>query len=156
MLRCAAPLAAVTGSRAMLGEAAGLLGQASFPAGGAWMPGYEAYLSLAEAWLAHGDPEPARAVLAPMLAVADREPWLPALNPVGRVYYGASTLLCVPNALSQPGGYASARRPERPPSGRSSPTPASPGSGAPPRRRSTWSTRSVPREGSRSPSDWMG
>ena len=28
------------------------------------------------------------------------------LNPVGRVYYGASTLLCVPNALSQPGGYA--------------------------------------------------
>ena len=28
------------------------------------------------------------------------------LNPVGRVYYNASTLLCVPNALSQPGGYA--------------------------------------------------
>ena len=28
------------------------------------------------------------------------------LNPVGRVYYGASTLLCVPNALSQSGGYA--------------------------------------------------
>jgi DNA-binding SARP family transcriptional activator len=79
MLRCAAPLAAVTGSRAMLGEAAGLLDQASFPAGGAWMPGYEAYLSLAEAWLAHGDPEQARTVLAPMLAVADREPWLPAL-----------------------------------------------------------------------------
>ena len=24
----------------------------------------------------------------------------------GRVYYNASTLLCVPNALSQPGGYA--------------------------------------------------
>jgi len=79
MLRCAAPLAAVTGSRALLGEAAGLLEQASFPAGGAWMPGYEVYLSLAEAWLAHGDPDQARAVLAPMLAVADREPWLPAL-----------------------------------------------------------------------------
>jgi tetratricopeptide (TPR) repeat protein len=79
MLRCAAPLAAVTGSRAMLGEAAGLLDRASFPPGGAWMPGYEAYLSLAGAWLAHGDPEQARAVLAPMLAVADREPWLPAL-----------------------------------------------------------------------------
>jgi SAM-dependent methyltransferase len=78
------------------------------------------------------------------------------MNPVGRVYYGASTLLCVPNALSQPGGYASARRPERPPSGRSSPTPASPGSGAPPRRRSTWSTRSVPKDASRTPSDWMG
>ena len=28
------------------------------------------------------------------------------LNPVGRVYYNASTMLCVPNALSQPGGYA--------------------------------------------------
>jgi len=28
------------------------------------------------------------------------------MNPVGRVYYSASTLLCVPNALSQPGGYA--------------------------------------------------
>jgi ubiquinone/menaquinone biosynthesis C-methylase UbiE len=28
------------------------------------------------------------------------------LNPVGRVYYAFSTFLCVPNALSQPGGYA--------------------------------------------------
>ncbi len=28
------------------------------------------------------------------------------LNPVGRVYFNASTQLCVPNALSQPGGYA--------------------------------------------------
>ncbi len=28
------------------------------------------------------------------------------LNPVGRVYYSASTQLCVPNALSQSGGYA--------------------------------------------------
>lgn len=28
------------------------------------------------------------------------------LNPVGRVYYGFSTFLCVPSALSQPGGYA--------------------------------------------------
>jgi ubiquinone/menaquinone biosynthesis C-methylase UbiE len=28
------------------------------------------------------------------------------LNPVGRAYYGFSTLLCVPNALSQSGGYA--------------------------------------------------
>jgi SAM-dependent methyltransferase len=33
-------------------------------------------------------------------AVADN------LNPVGRVYYGFSTFLCVPNALSQPGGYS--------------------------------------------------
>ena len=28
------------------------------------------------------------------------------LNPVGRVYYSASTQLGVPNELSQPGGYA--------------------------------------------------
>jgi ubiquinone/menaquinone biosynthesis C-methylase UbiE len=28
------------------------------------------------------------------------------MNPVGRMYYNFSTLLCVPNALSQPGGYA--------------------------------------------------
>ena len=28
------------------------------------------------------------------------------LNPVGRAYYNFSTLLCVPNALSQSGGYA--------------------------------------------------
>jgi ubiquinone/menaquinone biosynthesis C-methylase UbiE len=28
------------------------------------------------------------------------------MNPVGRAYYSFSTLLCVPNALSQPGGYA--------------------------------------------------
>ncbi|HVT68454.1 MAG TPA: class I SAM-dependent methyltransferase [Trebonia sp.] len=27
-------------------------------------------------------------------------------NPVGRVYYSFSTLLCVPNAMSQPGGYS--------------------------------------------------
>jgi ubiquinone/menaquinone biosynthesis C-methylase UbiE len=28
------------------------------------------------------------------------------MSPVGRIYYNFSTLLCVPNALSQPGGYA--------------------------------------------------
>jgi 2-polyprenyl-3-methyl-5-hydroxy-6-metoxy-1,4-benzoquinol methylase len=28
------------------------------------------------------------------------------VNPVGRLYYSGSTFLCVPNALSQPGGYA--------------------------------------------------
>jgi len=28
------------------------------------------------------------------------------LNPVGRLYYSGSTFLCVPNALSQPGGHA--------------------------------------------------
>jgi hypothetical protein len=28
------------------------------------------------------------------------------MNPVGRVYYNFSTFLCVPNALSQSGGYS--------------------------------------------------
>ncbi len=28
------------------------------------------------------------------------------LNPVGRIYYNFSAQLCIPNALSQPGGYA--------------------------------------------------
>jgi hypothetical protein len=28
------------------------------------------------------------------------------INPVGRVYYNFSTLVCLPNAKSQPGGYA--------------------------------------------------
>ncbi len=79
LLRCAAPLAAATGSRAILDEAAALLEQASIPDGGAWMLGYEAYLSLAEAWLARDEPDRARAVLAPLLAVAEREPWIPAL-----------------------------------------------------------------------------
>ena len=79
LLRCAAPLAAATGSQALLAEAAGLLEQASIPDGGAWMLGYEVYLSLAEAWLGQGEPDRARAALAPLLAVAEREPWIPAL-----------------------------------------------------------------------------
>jgi DNA-binding SARP family transcriptional activator/tetratricopeptide (TPR) repeat protein len=79
LLRCAAPLAAATGSGAILDEATGLLERAGLPDGGAWLPGYESYLSLAQALTSAGDPERARAVLAPLLAVAEREPWLPAL-----------------------------------------------------------------------------
>ena len=79
LLRCAAPLAAATGSSAVLAEATDWLEQAGIPDGGAWMLGYEVYLSLAEAWLGHGEPDRARAALAPLLAVAEREPWIPAL-----------------------------------------------------------------------------
>jgi len=79
LLRCAAPLAAATGSSSVLAEAADWLEQAGIPDGGAWMLGYEAYLSLAEAWLAHDEPDRARAVLTPLLSVAEREPWIPAL-----------------------------------------------------------------------------
>ena len=79
LLRCGAPLAAATGSSALLAEAAGWLAQGSIPDGGAWLLGYEACLSLARAWLGHDEPECARAVLAPLIVVADREPWTAAL-----------------------------------------------------------------------------
>ena len=79
LLRCAAPLASATGSPTVLADADRLLQQASIPAGGAWLFGDEACLSLARAWLRHGDPERARAVLAPLLAVAERVPWIATL-----------------------------------------------------------------------------
>jgi len=56
-----------------------LLENATMPAGGAWVLGYEAYLSVARAWLGHDDPERARAVLAPLVAAAEREPWMVTL-----------------------------------------------------------------------------
>jgi DNA-binding SARP family transcriptional activator/predicted ATPase len=80
LLRCAAPLAAATGSPTVLAEADRLLGQASIPAGGAWFLGDEAYLCLARAWLARGEPERARAILAPLLALAERVPWTATLT----------------------------------------------------------------------------
>jgi DNA-binding SARP family transcriptional activator/tetratricopeptide (TPR) repeat protein len=79
LLRCAAPLAAATGSAAVTAEAARLLGQASIPAGGAWLLGEDACLSMAAAWLRLADPERARAVLTPLLAVAQRAPWIATL-----------------------------------------------------------------------------
>jgi DNA-binding SARP family transcriptional activator/tetratricopeptide (TPR) repeat protein len=79
LLRCSAPLAAVTGSSAVLADADRLLGQAGIPADGAWLLGEEAYVALAQAWLGRGDPERARAVLAPLLALAERVPWTPTL-----------------------------------------------------------------------------
>ena len=78
-LRCAAPLAAATGSPVVLAAADRLLEQASIPAGHAWLLGEEAYLFLARAWLAQGDPERAREVMAPLLALAERVPWTPTL-----------------------------------------------------------------------------
>ena len=79
LLRCAAPLAAATGSPAVLTDASRLLEQASIPAGSAWLPGDDAYLSLAQAWLGRKDPERAQAVLAPLLTVAERAPWTATL-----------------------------------------------------------------------------
>ena len=79
LLRCAAPLAEATGSPAVLADADRLLEQASIPAGGAWVYGEDAYLSLARAWLGRGNPERARTVLAPLLALAERVPWIATL-----------------------------------------------------------------------------
>jgi len=79
LLRCAAPLAEATGSPAVLADADRLLEQASIPAGGAWVFGEDAYLSLARAWLGRGNPERARTVLAPLLALAERVPWTATL-----------------------------------------------------------------------------
>lgn len=94
VLRCAAPLAAATGSAALLAQAAGLLEAASMPAGGAWLPGDDAYLSVARAWLGRREPERARATLAPLLAVARRVPWMATL---------AAALVLDGRALSQLG-----------------------------------------------------
>jgi len=78
-LHCLAPLAEATGSPGVLAEASRLLAGATLPAGDAWVLGYEAYLSVARAWLTAGQPEQARAVLAPLLAAAERVPWVAAL-----------------------------------------------------------------------------
>jgi tetratricopeptide (TPR) repeat protein len=79
LLRCAAPLAEATGSPTVLAEADRLLEQASIPAGGAWVFGEDAYLSLARVWLGRGNPERTRTVLAPLLALAERVPWIATL-----------------------------------------------------------------------------
>jgi len=77
VLRCAAPLAVATGSRTILTRAAGLLDAADLPEGGAWVQGDESYLWVARGWLSHNEPDRARAVLSPLLAVAQRVPWIP-------------------------------------------------------------------------------
>jgi hypothetical protein len=63
----------------VLADADRLLEQASIPAGGAWVFGDDACMSLGQAWLGRGDPERARVVLAPLLAVAERVPWTATL-----------------------------------------------------------------------------
>ena len=79
LLHCTARLAAAAGSPAVLADADRLLEQADIPADSAWLLGEDAYLALAQAWLDRGEPERGRAVLAPLLALAERVPWTPAL-----------------------------------------------------------------------------
>ena len=84
-LRCLAPLAEVSGDRAVLGEADALLAAVSAPPGSAWLLGADAYLAVARAWLGHGDPGRACAVLRPLLAAAQRQRWRPVLAEGGLV-----------------------------------------------------------------------
>lgn len=77
LLRCLAPLAEATGSAEVLGEADTLLAGMAMPPGSAWFLGTDVYLSIARAWLAHGEPDRARAVLRPLLSAAHRSRWVP-------------------------------------------------------------------------------
>ena len=63
------------------------------------------------------------------------------LNPVGRAYYSFSTLLCVPNALSQPGGYSLGAQAGEAAIRQVVTDAGSPASAGPPRPRSTSSSR---------------
>ncbi len=99
VLRCLAPLASLTRSPDLLEHADRLLAQATTQAG-AWIPGYETHLAVASAWLLRGEPERARQVLAPLLAVAERTPWKPVL---------AEALLVDAKALTALGRRADAR-----------------------------------------------
>ncbi len=78
-LRCLAPLAEATGSADLLSEADAMLARVTTPPGSAWMMGDGAYLGVARAWLSRGEPERARAVIAPMLAAAKRARWVAPL-----------------------------------------------------------------------------
>ena len=66
------------------------------------------------------------------------------LNPVGRVYYAGSTLLCTPCSRSQEVGLCLGRKPAKRASTRWSAPPASAAFDEPRRRRSTWSTKRGP------------
>ncbi|MEV4413136.1 AAA family ATPase [Catellatospora sp. NPDC049609] len=75
VLRCLGPLAELTGSPEILAEADTLLSRVDTPSGYAWMIGADVHLSIARAWLAAGDPDRARAVLAPLLAATAQPGW---------------------------------------------------------------------------------
>jgi DNA-binding SARP family transcriptional activator len=77
LLRCLAPLAEATGSPDVLAEADAMVAAISMPAGSAWFLGSDVYLALARAWLAHGEPARARAVLHPLRTAAGTSHWLP-------------------------------------------------------------------------------
>jgi len=92
-LRCLAPLAEATGDPDVLAEAERLLGGIEAPPGSAFLLGADAYLGVARAWLHHGEPHRARAVLAPLLVAARRLEWIPVLATAGLVDAHAAAAL---------------------------------------------------------------
>ncbi len=81
-LRCLAPLAEAEVRTATDGdapptlrEADRLLADITAPPGSAWLLGADAYLCVARAWRRVGRPERAGAVLAPLVAAAERHGW---------------------------------------------------------------------------------
>jgi DNA-binding SARP family transcriptional activator/tetratricopeptide (TPR) repeat protein len=79
-LRCLSALAEATGSLTLLQEADGILTGIQCPAGSAWLLGADTYLCVARSWLARGEPDRARHVLAPLLRAARRCGWVPLLE----------------------------------------------------------------------------
>ncbi len=77
VLRCAAPLAEVTGDVDVLTEADALLVGIRTPEGSAWLAGGDAYLSVARAWRQRGEPRRAHAALRALLVAAERLDWIP-------------------------------------------------------------------------------
>jgi tetratricopeptide (TPR) repeat protein len=82
-LRCVAPLAEATGDPGVLAEAESLFAMVEAPPGAAYVLGADIYLCLARLHLRQRDPERARAVLAPLLAAAQRLNWIPVLVSAG-------------------------------------------------------------------------
>ncbi|MGH7623262.1 MAG: hypothetical protein ACREMU_13045, partial [Gemmatimonadaceae bacterium] len=93
VLRCAAPLAEATRSLDVLLEADALIGSITAPEGSAFLVGDWCYLAVARAWLAHGEPERARAVLAPLLVAAERCSWVAPLAGASAVDGHAAAML---------------------------------------------------------------
>ncbi|SHK62858.1 Transcriptional regulatory protein, C terminal [Pseudonocardia thermophila] len=91
LLRCLGPLAALTPQdHAVLADADALVARIGEHA---WFVGLDAYCGVARGWLAAGDPDRARTVLAPLLAAARRRDWRPVVAHAGLVAAEAA-LVC--------------------------------------------------------------
>jgi tetratricopeptide (TPR) repeat protein len=75
VLGCLALLADVSGDPETLAAADAMLHGVQAPDGQVWMLGAESYLAVARAWLAAGNADRAREVLAPLVAAARAQGW---------------------------------------------------------------------------------